>query len=130
MFTLDQIRAAHAKVKSGADFPAYTKEIKKMGVDSYEHHLSDGHITYHGNNDFMLAADAKWAVREVADHSSNEKFKEQLKHHQQGGSDYFTFCIQAAEAGVEKWVVDTQKMTCVYYDKKGNEMLKEMIPSV
>jgi len=41
-----------------------------------------------------------------------------------------TFCNEAAKAGVEKWIVDTQKMTCTYYDKLGNVMLEEKIPSV
>lgn len=27
MFTLDQIKAAHNKVKSGADFPAYIQDL-------------------------------------------------------------------------------------------------------
>ena len=32
MFTLEQIKLAHSKVKSGADFPAYIKELKALGV--------------------------------------------------------------------------------------------------
>ena len=32
MFTVEQIKAAHSKVKSGADFPSYIKEIKSLGV--------------------------------------------------------------------------------------------------
>lgn len=30
MFTVEQIKAAHAKVKSGADFPGYITEIKSL----------------------------------------------------------------------------------------------------
>ncbi len=29
MFTVEQIKTAHSKVKSGADFPAYIQDIKK-----------------------------------------------------------------------------------------------------
>lgn len=36
MFTVEQIKAAHSKVKSGADFPAYIQEIKSLGVTHYE----------------------------------------------------------------------------------------------
>lgn len=32
MVTIAQIQAAHSKVKSGKDFPAYIKEIKQLGV--------------------------------------------------------------------------------------------------
>jgi uncharacterized protein YbcV (DUF1398 family) len=32
------------------------------------------------------------------------------------------------ETGVEKWFVGLDKMTCIYYDKIGNEILVEQIP--
>ena len=37
MFTVEQIKTAHGKVKSGADFPAYINEVKKLGVSFYEY---------------------------------------------------------------------------------------------
>ena len=64
-----------------------------------------------------------------AEITDSEKFKAQLKVHQQGKTDYFTFCKDCAETGIEKWIVDLNKMTCVYYDKYGNEILVEEIPS-
>jgi len=39
----EQIKAAHSKVKSGADFPAYIQDIKKTGVTFYETSLTDDH---------------------------------------------------------------------------------------
>ena len=36
MFTLKQIKAAHSKVKSGADFPKYIADIKKLAVNAFE----------------------------------------------------------------------------------------------
>lgn len=41
MFTAEQIKAAHSKVKSGADFPSYIQEIKALGVTHYEAHVED-----------------------------------------------------------------------------------------
>jgi hypothetical protein len=35
MFTVEQIKASHSKVKSGADFPSYIEEIKVLGVTHY-----------------------------------------------------------------------------------------------
>ena len=37
MFTVEQIQEAHSKVKSGADFPKYIQDIKKLGVDAFEY---------------------------------------------------------------------------------------------
>jgi len=128
MFTIEQIKAAHSKVKSGADFPGYIQKMKMLGVLSYEHFVSDGHIEYYGANDFKIQADAKWALVKVADASSPEKLKQSLLIHQQGKTDYSIFCKQSAEAGVEKWIVDIAKMLCTYYDKAGNKMVVETIP--
>jgi hypothetical protein len=52
MFTTQQISAAHSKVKSGADFPAYIREIKTLGVTYYETFVADGHIDYYGANNY------------------------------------------------------------------------------
>ncbi len=127
MFTIEQIKAAHSKVKSGADFPNYVQEMKSLGVLFYEHFVSDGHIQYHGSNNFIISADAKWMPVEVAKTSYKETLKHSLLIHQQGQTDYLTFCKQAAEAGVEKWIVNMQNMTCNYYDNLGNKMLAEEI---
>ena len=43
MFSLEQIKAAHSKMKSGADFPSYINEIKQLGVIGYATFVSDGH---------------------------------------------------------------------------------------
>ena len=66
----------------------------------------------------------------VISYSSNEtKFKEYLKKHQQGETDYFTFCMHCAETGIEKWKVSIAEMTCTYYDLAGNAILAEQIPN-
>jgi uncharacterized protein YbcV (DUF1398 family) len=117
-------------VKSGADFPAYIRDMKSLGVKSYEHYVSDGHIQYHGANNFSVAADAKWPARKIAAQGNSEKLKNDISIHQQGKTDYPTFCMQSAETGAEKWVVDTLVMKCIYYDIEGNEMLVEIIPEV
>ncbi len=128
MFTLEQIREAHSQVKSGADFPAYIQDMKKLGVQSYEHFVSDGHITYHGKAGFELSAPPKWIPVTILAAGQKEKLTAEIKIHQQGKTDYPTFCKRAAEAGVEKWVVDMQKMFCTYYDLSGSEMVAEPIP--
>lgn len=129
MFTIEQIKAAHSKVKSGADFPAYIQEMKSLGILFYEHFVSDGHIQYYDSNDFILSADAKWLPAKITETSNKESLQHSLLMHQQGQTDYLTFCRQAAEAGVEKWKVDMQHMTCTYYDTSGNKMLTEEIPA-
>lgn len=129
MFTLEQIKAAHFKVKSGADFPNYVQDMIRLGVTGYESYVTDGHTDYFGKNGFKISSAAKYEALAVASHGNISQFQEDLKEHQQGKTDYPTFCKDCAGSGVEKWVVSMGKMTCAYYDKAGNEMLVEIIPA-
>lgn len=128
MFTLDQIKLAHSQVKSGADFPKYLQDLKELGVSVYETFVKNGNTNYSGINDYKISSGAKYDELSIAEISNSEDFKNDLKAHQQGKTDYSTFCKDSAKSGVEKWIVDTKKMTCSYYDLAGNEMLVEIIP--
>ena len=128
MFTVDQIKAAHSKVKSGADFPAFIREIKQLGVTFYETFVSDGRTNYSGTNNFKTTAPAKYMERAIAASVNAEQFKVDLKEHQQGKTDFLTFIAMCAAFGIEKWEVCMDKMTCTYFDKAGNEILVEKIP--
>lgn len=128
MFTVEQIESAHSKVKTGADFPNYIKEIKELGVKSFETWIKDSHTEYFGENDFKTTSEPQYKDLAIADHSDREKFIQQLKSHQKGETDYMKFCEDCAETGIEKWIVDLEKYSCIYYDKTGNEILTEEIP--
>lgn len=128
MFTLDQIKTAHSKVKSGADFPAYIRDLKPLGVVQYVTYVKDGHTDYSGTGGFKTSSPARYADLEIATSSHAAQFKADLKAHQQGKTDYPTFCSYCAKYGIEKWIVDLNKMTCTYFDLDGNEVLIEQIP--
>lgn len=129
MFTIDQINEAHAKVKSGADFPNYIQDIIKLGVTGFETFVTDGHTVYSGADGVKIQSAANHTALKLADESDKDQFQEDLTAHQQGKTNYQTFCLDCAWSGVEKWVVNMTKMTCTYYDKAGNEMLAEAIPT-
>lgn len=128
MFTLAQIKEAHAKVKSGADFPNYIKELIELGVIAYETFVSDGHTLFEGREQYKIVSESKYEGLIISDLANVEQFKSDLKAHQLGKTDYMTFCNDCAKSGVEKWVVSMQNLTCTYFDKKGNELLQESIP--
>jgi len=128
MFTIEQIKSAHSKVKSGADFPAYIKEIKSLGVTHYEAYVTDGHIDYHGIKDYSAEIPAKYDAIVIADTPKRDEFKAELLAHQQGKTDFLSFIKMCATLGIEKWKISMDKMTCTYFDIAGNEILVEEIP--
>ena len=128
-FTIEEIRAAHAKAKTGADFPGYIRDIKKLGVHHYDYHVENGsNVYFDKDGNYVSARPAETIQRTVSDNASPDMLKKYLLNHQQGGSDYPTFCRQAAETGVERWTSNLEKMVCAYYDKQNNELYAEPIP--
>jgi len=127
MFTLDQIKAAHLRVKSGADYPNYVQDLIKLGVTGYDTYVSDGHAVYKGKNNYVIQSDAKYTAMHVAAESDKEKFMHYLTIHQQGQTDYPLFCKHSAETGVEKWIVNLDDMTCTYVDRAGETIFTEKI---
>jgi uncharacterized protein YbcV (DUF1398 family) len=124
-FTIDEIKAEHQKVKSGADFPAYIRAIKKLGVSHYTAYVSDGNIEYTDTENQSADTGNKYDRLTIRDTVNLSNFKSRLKLHQQGSTDYLTFCKDCAENGIEGWKMDLNMMNCVYFDQKGNEILTE-----
>lgn len=129
MFTRDQIHKAFSKVKSGADFPQFVQDLKEIGVTHYDNFVSDGRTKYYGSDDFTLDGNSKYPEMKVNEISSLDSLKHALSIHQQGQTDYPTFCKQAADAGVEKWITHMMEMTVTYLDKKGQKLIIESIPN-
>lgn len=128
MFSIDQIKAAHAKVKTGTDFPKYIQEIIGLGVKGYDTIVTDGHVSYYGDNDFEVSSEKKYNAIPITTVANKERFIEFLVMHQDGQTDYPTFCQHAAICGIAKWRVDIIEMTCTYYDNANNPILIEKIP--
>ncbi len=128
MFTVQQIQNAHLKVKSGSDFPSYIKEIKSFGVLGFKTWVTNSVTEYFGANNFTTNSLPKYESLVISDVCNPTTFIQNLKAHQKGETDYYTFCTHCAETGIEYWIVDLNKMTCTYYNKSQQEVLVEKIP--
>ena len=128
MFTVEQVKSAHSKVKSGADFPKYIREIRQMGVTGFKTWVIDCRTEYFGKDNYRTESQPMYGNLTIEDSSDREKFSHYLAIHQQGKTDYYTFCKHCAETGIENWIVSLDEMTCTYYDKKVNAVLAEAIP--
>jgi uncharacterized protein YbcV (DUF1398 family) len=129
MFTIAQIKEAHSRVKSGADFPVYIQDLIELGVKGYDTFVNDGHVEYFGDDDLRAVATETYGNITIAPFANKERFIEFLVIHQSGQTDYITFCNHAGQCGIAKWSVNIVEMTCTYLDQSGAEILIEKIPS-
>lgn len=128
-FTIEEIKTEHQKVKSGADFPKYIQAIKNLGVSHYTAYVADGNTEYFDSENHSVNIGGKYDSMPISADLNLDQFKTRLKLHQQGGTDYMTFCKDCAGNGVEGWKMDLSQMTCTYFDKNGNDILEEKVPS-
>lgn len=129
MFTIAQIKEAHSRVKSGADFPAYIQDLIILGVKGYDTFVNDGHVEYFGADNHRAVATETYDNITIAPFANKERFIEFLVIHQEGQTDYLTFCNHAGQCGIAKWSVDIIEMTCTYFDQLNAKILIEKIPS-
>lgn len=129
MFTLEEIKQAHDKVQTATDFTNYIQDLIDLGVKGYDTFVNDGRVAYYGDNDYAVSTDKKYDEIKIASTANKERFIEFLVMHQDGQTDYFTFCQQAAQSGIAKWRVDIIEMTCTYLDITGEPIIIEKIPS-
>jgi uncharacterized protein YbcV (DUF1398 family) len=128
MFTLEQIHQAHSQMQSGADFPKYIQALKTLGVISYEVSVRDASVIYSGLDNFLLKTTTGLDPLSIMTTPDPEIFISDLKNHQNGNTDYPTFCRDCAKSGIEKWRVLIDALTCTYFDISGNAVLVETIP--
>lgn len=129
MFTIDQINAIFANVKSGADFPAAVSKLHDLGVTHFEALVPDGQTTYFGRDGHQVVSPAMYPGLNIEGTVDPAQFRHDLGIHQQGQTDFLTFCRDCAKTGVAKWVVDLGNMTCTYFSLDNKEVLVEAIPS-
>lgn len=129
MFTIDQIKEAHAKVQTAADFTNYIQDLIILGVKGYDTYVQDGLVEYYGVNNFKVGTNEKYSEIKISATANKELFIEFLVMHQEGQTDFLTFCKQAAQCGIAKWRVDIVAMTCTYFDLAENEIVIEKMPS-
>lgn len=127
-FTEQEIRAAYAKTRTGADFPRLIRDLKALGIVSYDHLLETGSNTFYDRNGRSVVLANNGPAVTVSPQPNRELLKKYISLHQSGLTSYPTLCGQASEAGVAKWTCDLIAMTCMYFDKSGRKLHVELIP--
>lgn len=126
-FKLSTIQQAHQQF-TGVDFPKLFKAFKDMGMTYNIVNIQDGTATYvHQSEDDIVTSSVK-SNHPVAPSSNQSIVQDVLTRHQQGQTDFETFCDEMAQAGIYKWHIDIQAGTCTYIDLQEQAIISELIP--
>jgi len=127
MFTLEQIDDLHGRLGRADTFPEYVRAIKAIGVQRADSYLADGHSEYIGQGGHRVVSPPVHEMLPVAETGQRETFLEHLSRHERRETTYLEMSRGLAQSGIEKWTIDTARMTMTFYDKAGKEMLVEQI---
>ena len=123
MFTIEQINDLHARLGSARTLPEYVLALKGLGVERYDSYLAEGHSEYFGQGGYTVVSPPVHEVLPVAETGQGETFLQHLVRHERRETAYLEMSRGLAQSGIEKWTVDTGRMTMSFYDKAGTEML-------
>ncbi|MBK7245152.1 MAG: DUF1398 family protein [Saprospiraceae bacterium] len=105
------------------------KGIKSLGVTHYEAYVTDGHIDYHGTNDYTTKVPAKYEPLFIADLQREfENLLQGIKSSSNKGKTDFNLHQNVCHLALKNGAICMDQMTCTYYDKAGNAILVETIP--
>ncbi len=127
MFRIEQINDLHARLGSARTFAEYVRALKALGIEHYDSYLADGHSEYFGLGGDRIVSPAVHEVLLVAESSQRETFLQHLRRHELHQTTYLEMSRGLAQSGIEKWTIDTSRMTMTFYDNAGTEMLVEQI---
>ena len=127
MFTIEQINDLHDRFGSAKTLPEYVRALKAIGVERSDSYLADGHSEYFGQGGHSVVSPPVHEMLAVAETGQREAFLQHLGRHERRETTYLEMSNGLAKSGIEKWTVDTGKMTMTFYDKAGREMLVEQI---
>ena len=105
----------------------YVLALKTLGVERYDSYLADGHSEYFGQGGQRVVSPPVHELLAVAETGQRETFLEHLRRHEQRQTTYLEMSMGLAQSGIEKWTVDTGRMSMTFYDKAGREMLVDQI---
>ena len=127
MLTIERINDAHDRLGNAATLAEYVRALKAIGVETYSSFVSDGHSEYYGSDGYTIRSPAVHEELPIADMSDKEHFIKHLNLHDEQQTTYMEMSKGLADSGVERWTVDTTKMSMTYYDKVGAALLTETI---
>ncbi|MBO1198701.1 DUF1398 family protein [Staphylococcus simiae] len=126
-FSLSAIEQAHQQY-TGVDFPKLFAAFKDMGMTYNTVNIQKGIATYiHPMEEDVIAESVK-ANSNIAGIADVKVVQDVLIRHQQGQTDFPTFCNEIAQAGIYKWLIDINQGTCTYLDLQDNAIVSEQIP--
>ena len=130
MITITDIETAQSKIATAADFPQFIQDLKNMGIQQFSTIVENSQSIYWHTGGKPIVSDVKYEPLSLTYETDVDTFLVRLKLHQEGKTDYYTFCVDAANTGIEKWVMDLDQMTCTYFDHTCRAVLVENVPSV
>jgi uncharacterized protein YbcV (DUF1398 family) len=107
-------------------FPKKVIELKKAGVSAYKFDLQLLESEYESNDGTGFLELHPGIQPDTAAELNTEALAAAIKRHKTEQISFFTFCNEAALAGVLNWKVDLNNMTCTYYGKNDSKYIEKI----
>ncbi len=131
MPTTEQIQAIFSSAHTGNDFPRIATELKNTGIRGFSYHIASGNtLCYDDEGETLTLSGSRKLDKAIAQQKNLARLSHSLREYRAGLTDFTTFSQQAAEAGVNLWVADLNRMTISYFTSSGYLIREETISEI
>ena len=127
MVTLADLDVVHERLGKADTLDAYCRALADLGVIGYDSYVIDGRTEFHLDAGDDLVTPAHHDLVDMASEPDHAAVRSTLARAEAGELGYVEMSILLGAAGLERWSVDTQRLTMTYTDVLGEAVLVEQL---
>jgi len=125
-FTLPQIEEIFHK----NNFAELVRDLKRLGVLSYEYNLEIGEYTFYGADGHQEVMKSNGLELEPVEKVDSVAVQKVVKKFQNGGLEFSEMAKELANLGIFSWETNLEKLSVEFFNHRGEVSYREIFASV
>jgi Phage envelope protein len=116
------LKSYFEQVRCKSDFLTFLTELQRNNVSYYIYFVATGNVKVITTSDNYVSVEGSRGIIKISANASKFLTRVAAKRHFAGRTSYEQYCLELANAGVFKWIVDLNENMRFYWSKD-NQLL-------
>lgn len=121
------LKSYFEQVRCKSDFLTFLTELQRNNVSYYIYFVATGNVKVITTSDNYVAVESNRGLIKISASSSKFLTRIAAKRHFSGRTSYEEYCLELANAGVFKWIVDLNENMRFYWSQDNRLLYSENI---
>lgn len=111
------LKSYFEQVRCKSDFLTFLTELQRNNVSYYIYFVATGNVKVITTSDNYVSVQSSRGIIKISANASKFLTRVAAKRHFAGRTSYEQYCVELANAGVFKWIVDLNENMRFYWSK-------------